>query len=435
MNTIASRPQRRIRSTGGAAAVFVIGMLALQGGCTEGASTPPALSMRDSAGVRIVESRAPVWRTGEEWTIAPEPEVVIGVVEGEVPYLLSSVRDAARLSDGRIVVANGGSSELRIFDATGRYLRALGGEGRSPGEFENLNSLHLLPGDSLAAWDGILHRLTIFTEDGRVGREWTVDALAVLMPPILGIFNDGTLLSVTSGGRARTDAAQEEYRDSLLWVRVRPGTTRMDVIGDGLGTENLIIAEANSAQNYQILFGRTSLVTGTGDRWFSADNGRYEIRVASPTGELAALLRRIVEPRPATPEILASAREEVTRQQLRSEAAIRSFTEQQGGTYTGQRMAADEIPHRTTLPFFEKLLVDEVGNLWVRDYRPTGEFRQLWSVFDRTGRWLGEVETPEAIDVFRVGDDYLLGRAKDAMEVESVHLYRLSKPPVETISP
>ena len=70
-----------------------------------------------------------------DWQIGPEPAVTIGVVEGEGPLMLHRVGDATKLPDGRIVIAETSSSELKVFDSTGTYLETWGGMGEGPGEF------------------------------------------------------------------------------------------------------------------------------------------------------------------------------------------------------------------------------------------------------------------------------------------------------------
>ena len=94
-----------------------------------------AAEARDSAGIQVVENPAPPAGSRLEWRIGPEPSVSIGRREGEDPYLLYRASDATILADGRIVVANGGSDELRFFDSTGSHLASRGGQGEGPGEF------------------------------------------------------------------------------------------------------------------------------------------------------------------------------------------------------------------------------------------------------------------------------------------------------------
>jgi hypothetical protein len=408
---------------------LAIAALLVHAACAGDGPAPAPLVMFDSAGIRIVESRAPTWQAGEAWAVAPEPEIVIGQAQGEQPYLLSGVVGAVRLSDGRVLIADGGSSELRLFDSTGRFLRQLGGPGDDPGDFANLASIHLLRGDSVAAWDGLRHRLTIFAAGESVAREWNVADASVSVPPVIGVFDDGSLLTSTARG-GTTGAPVEEYRDTTLWVRIRAGTTRTDVIGRLPGAEQVMVTSASSTESYQVLFGRASLAATASDRWFAAENGTYEIRVSSPAGELAAILRRRTEPRLVTATILAAQREAISRDREATEAAIRTFTEARGGTYAAvSSLRAEDVPHRGSIPYFDRLLADRAGNLWVRNYLVTGETRQIWSVFDRPGRWLGDVETPTAVDVLSIGDDYLLGHGRDAAGVESVRLHRLSRPP------
>lgn len=99
---------------------------------------PIASEAYDSAGIRIIENDRPPDGSRLDWRIGPEPVVTIGKREGEDPYLLNLVRGATRLRDGRIVVANGGSGELRFFDSLDNHLATRGGVGEGPGEFTRL---------------------------------------------------------------------------------------------------------------------------------------------------------------------------------------------------------------------------------------------------------------------------------------------------------
>lgn len=102
------------------------------------------------------------------WSLAPQPEVEIGVVEGEEPYLLHDVAGAVELEDGRIVVLNAGSHEVRIYDGEGRHLRSLGREGDGPGEFRGPARLRHVGGDTVEVVDEELRRTTRLTLDGEV---------------------------------------------------------------------------------------------------------------------------------------------------------------------------------------------------------------------------------------------------------------------------
>lgn len=134
--------------------------------CTD--PSPSAKSMvRDSAGTRIVENPDSAWQDEGRWTVRAAPALAIGVEDGEAAYRFDGIAGAVRLGDGRIVVADGGTRQVRIFDAAGRHLTTSGREGAGPGEYGALNGLALGPGDTLLAVDGMQNRVTLLDAGGR----------------------------------------------------------------------------------------------------------------------------------------------------------------------------------------------------------------------------------------------------------------------------
>ena len=83
--------------------------------------------VRDSAGIRIVESRGPGrWSAGEAWTAAEA--VSIGVVDGPEEYTFGRIRQVAALPDGGIAVLDDTDLVIKVFDANGRHRRTFGGK-------------------------------------------------------------------------------------------------------------------------------------------------------------------------------------------------------------------------------------------------------------------------------------------------------------------
>lgn len=126
--------------------------------------------------------------------VAGEPELTIGVAEGEAPYELSGVTDATRRSDGAVVVANCQSGELRWFDAAGRFIRAVGRRGNAPGEFTFLRRLLPLGGDTLGAYDGMAHRVMIFEPGGVLAKTIPMRRTSGF-PDVLGRFSNGLFVA------------------------------------------------------------------------------------------------------------------------------------------------------------------------------------------------------------------------------------------------
>jgi hypothetical protein len=71
-----------------------------------------------------------------------------------------------RLEDGRIAVLNGGTQEIRFYDATGTYLRSVGGEGEGPGEFESPRDLRRTSDGALRVFDNGRMLVTRFDAQG-----------------------------------------------------------------------------------------------------------------------------------------------------------------------------------------------------------------------------------------------------------------------------
>lgn len=387
--------------------------------CTGAEGESPGFAVRDSAGIQIVENASPAWNAERTWTVAAEPALEIGMVEGPAAYQLDGVTGALRLADGRIAVANGGSREIRLFDATGRYLRSAGGEGAGPGEFQSLNWIAVRE-DSILAWDPRAKRLSVFTSNGEFVREATASVVASsLFPMAVGTIGGGSLL-LTSGSNPVSVAAAPggEIRETRVYLRVDFNGVGADTLVTLPGPEAWLEKGDGSFSVIALLFGRESYIATASDRIYAGDNDRYEIQVLGPDGALSRLIRRSVEPVPVQPGDLDAERE----------ARLAAISGAPRPAIAGMSAALRAIPHRETLPAFARLTSDAEGNLWVEESRPPGDDQPRWSVFDTDGRWLGAVETPPGLRILQIGPDFLLGTWKDDLDVQYVRLHSLRKP-------
>jgi hypothetical protein len=393
--------------------MVVVGVMA----CSEGAERNTA-TVRDSAGVTIVENSGGTWQGGEVWAVNPEPAVDIGVLEGAAEYQLFRVRDARRLDNGNIVVANGGT-ELRFYDPTGTYLYTAGREGGGPGEFQNLAWIKPYLGDSLLTYDFNQVRMSLWDQDGNFGRSYKIspqgDVGFILG---VGVFADGTLLAKAplmfrggiTEGAVRDD---EEYHTYSMEGEL------IDTVGMFAGPHQFIKAgrDGNMVMVEAITppFGRSSFMEPFGDKLYFGSGDSYEIERRSKDGTLEQLIRRDTPTRPVTAD-------DVERFIESEIADIEDANDRRDRRQLYEEMAVPE-----TMPAYEDLKVDDVGNLWVADYEPDPDADLLWTVFDPDGRMLGQVVLPSRLDVKQIGDDFVLAVWRDEFEVEHVRLYELSK--------
>ncbi len=76
-----------------------------------------------------------------------------------------------QLPDGRFVVADFGTKQLRVFDAQGQALGAIGRRGRGPGEFIAPSAMDVLGDDQIAVLDVGTQRVSVVDlHSGEVGR-------------------------------------------------------------------------------------------------------------------------------------------------------------------------------------------------------------------------------------------------------------------------
>lgn len=120
----------------------------------------------DSAGVQIITSTGPQpapLREGFGLTL----DLRIGVTEGDERNQFFNVLEiAVHPSSGDILVADGGSGVMRVFNAEGAWLRTLGRNGEGPGETTRPATITFL-GDSVFAVTGSNYQAVMFDDSGR----------------------------------------------------------------------------------------------------------------------------------------------------------------------------------------------------------------------------------------------------------------------------
>ena len=388
--------------------VFVAGCL-LGVGCGDGEEGPPPTTIRESDGIRIVEhSRealdgAPVWRLGSE------PVLTLGTIEGAEAFRFFRVRDAA-LWDGRVLVLDGGSAELRIFRTDGTHLRSVGGSGEGPGEYISPWGLLRLPGDTIAVWDRRLHRVSFLDSSGNFVR--AVQIVGDLHNPDLGsVLPDGSFLvgdiralSLPSGTMGVPVVISRYGADGLL--------------ADSLGTYSageITIIEERPGYVWELFGSRTGLA-GDGETFWVTRGGEPQLERRSPTGDTLEIIRW--EPRDR----------EVRSEHIEAYLAERLADAASEEARRRIRRIQEVTPVAARFPAVDELLTDQTKKVWARQFRhPTDNAHHQWLVFFPDGRIAARIRVPLSFEILDAGDDYLLGVSRDEVDVEYVQLYQIEK--------
>ncbi|MDE2875539.1 MAG: 6-bladed beta-propeller [Gemmatimonadota bacterium] len=409
---------------------FVIGTVVVAWAATacgeRGGTAELGSETRDSAGIRIVENARPPDGSRLGWKVDSVPSVTIGELEGDDSYLLHQVRDAMQLSDGRIVVANRGSQELRVFDASGVHLATWGRRGEGPGEFSSLLAVAPWPGDSLIAWYSQQDRLSVFDLEGNFGRAFVPGDPGDLRNSVEAVSAQGTIVvssRFTTGEAALQDGLVRRERQHEVVDAEGQLVTSLGVHPDA----EMYTSISGDQDSYRfnitsIPFTRLIRTAVWAGRFVVAPNDNYEIRAYGREGTLDLIVRRdhaLIQPTPAHRDAYIERR-----------VAARPPEEQAERRRTLRERLAD-LPMAETFPAFDEIVADALGHLWVREYDLPGEERTkpLWTLFDPEGRVLGFVETPPGLRIHEIGESHILGRATDSLGVEYVQVWPLNRAP------
>ena len=408
--------------------LFTFLSLVLLTACQGRESGTKAFSVFDSAGVTIAESTRPLWEGGEGWTLSPEPEVVIGQVEGDEEYLLNQVPGVRTLSDGRIAVLDAGSYRVRVYDSTGRHLMDLGGEGDGPSEFRWPQFLGVVA-DTLFVYEYVGGDLTWFSPDGQLlrtssvfrqadGRATNVDMFGYLEDR----FGFGVRLR-TSRERQLVEGLNRQpigiWRFDLL-------TSDADSVFSAPGYEMTVSFPGGSVTRHQLyLFGKTSLLAASENRVYVAPTDAYSVKVFDRDGILRRIIRRPEAPR----HVARSDPDRWVEEWIKIQDTPPDEREE-------MRRHFAEFSVAETMPAFRWIAVDSEDNLWVEEWEGVGLEQGRFSVFRPDGAWFGYVELPEGLpqsrgqgiqQLIEIGSDYLLGVWADDYGVEQVRRYRIEK--------
>lgn len=370
--------------------------------------TAPDITYDTIAGVVHVTSHGPgLWaEQGNAWQLDESERVIIGDVAGADEYVFGQISGLVVDGVGQIYVADTQANEIRVFSSEGAFLRRLGREGEGPGEFRNISGLALAP-DGLAALDGSVGRVTVFSEAGEVERTFRLDR------PYM-IFNSYSPMAFDDEGRFfdRASLSRTPGVDTV-------GVLTYSVEGDVLDTARIAVVERDLvmlerdgrpymsiprpfAPHLSFAFGPDGLVYFTrGDE--------HRVDVFSPVGEAIRTIRRPVERSVVT---------EVERDSALAFVA-EAFADQGAALPAGL-----ELPERKAA--IGRLVVDDLGYLWVLRQPDAGDPAFEWSVHDPMGRLLGTVSTPPLV-VTQIGPDFVAGTTRDELGVPRAVVYPLRR--------
>lgn len=346
-----------------------------------------------------------VFAQGATWSISPRT-MVLAAGDDE---LFQSVQFGRLLPDGGAVIADSKGQFLRVYSADGTRLAALGRTGAGPREFRWISGLWLTPQNTIAVWDGRLHRITTFDTHGSLLSTHKV-VLDANVPPgnlelFLGTFANGDLLL----GALRAERPGPQGSIPEKW-----GLGRF--AGDGTFKSRLGDIRGMWRQQYgPIPFTPVPRIAIIGDSIYVAEGFDAQIKVLAPNGAIARTIPFPWRSRPQqNPWDVVQAEVERRKDQLKLQ---------------NLRNASRADP----FPAIGAILADERANLWVKEYDPTRDALYLhaanaltiapggtYRVLNRAGRLIATVRMPDSLLPLDLRGDRVLAVQRDEFDVESV---------------
>jgi hypothetical protein len=391
-------------------------------GCGSPDASPENASVfvtRDSAGIRIVEL-SDLDRPPADWRLASEPQVVIGSLDGLPTQQLFSVFDAARLPDGRILVANSGTFELRVYSPEGQHLSSIGAEGDGPGEFRSLWLIDVVGGDSIYVWDQRAMRVSVLDLDGRFARSFQLAVPGERSVPRYQMsFNDGScLVGVTRFASGPLKDRSVSTASTTLMHYDSEGQPIDTIVAiPNEPTYRIMHPDGQGISFFPLPFAPGGTWALEGMRIHEGTGETYEIRTYDQLGQLTRILRAPIAPIRITDALLES--------YVAERLAASSDDEEWQDLL---RSAYADMPHTDVGRIFDALATDTDGRLWVRRTSMPRDSLRRWDVFGREGRHAAQAHIPVALRVQEFGSDFVLAIRRDDLDAEQVVLFRLEKP-------
>jgi hypothetical protein len=347
-------------------------------------------------------------------------------VDGPPEELFSRIAHALRLPDGRFVVADGMELRISVYDSVGRLESVFGRSGSGPGEYRSVGGIWSIGPDTIGVWDTRLQRITYVRPQGEVVRTIAprFDGLraptaAGTLDAFLGAFPDGRIvLAWLAAGRGGPD---ELLPDQMVIGLFAADGTFQKVLGR---MEGMVRIHKPGIGGGPVPFSPFP--------WAAVVRGR----LAFTSGLASDIAIFAVDAASESP--VATVRSPSRQLALRD--AWRELDEVlEGASSSGPLLALARSMDRSIgqVPQIARMFADDQGHLWVKEYKPASDAMPVrrgrfvtggrWNIIDLSGRVVAHITLPPDIAPVAVHDPYLLGIARDSLDVERFAVYRLMR--------
>jgi len=338
--------------------------------------------------------------------------------------LFSGIARTALLNDGRIAVANGEPTEIRIYSPNGAFVTRVGRRGRGPGEFQAIASMFPGNGDTLFAVNLPYFQLLRFSVtsgyvDMHVPSRDTIQVRLAPMRQAEGLReflrNGSFIVSASSDGhlpeevRFPTGKLVFPMRTAVWFPRDHSAPK---TVGPYAGIEQMFIDLGNGQRTAEVPPGARRGMRGFGARGTRLCVAAAGTEVSCVDEDGSRLSIRWTQDAVPVPQ------SEIDAWKARYRSGGRT-----GSAQTAEQIIAGIIIPESRPPILA-IVVATDGRVFVAGPDLPRELTGPipYRMFSRTGELVGIAQLP-AMGVHEVGDDYVLGVERDEDGVEFVVIY------------
>lgn len=411
---------------------LTMGLVALFAGCSAADAGPEWFgTVTDSAGIRIIDNpREGIWTPETTWRLTEE--LRIGELAGDEAYQFGSIVAIDVDANGNLFVLDQQAAELRVFDAAGSFLYAMGGPGSGPGELGPAGSAVLITDDGGVLVPDLTNaRLNRYGLDGMVQPSVPLDIVATGIPLRWKLSPDQRVLAQL---RAIPDPEAE--------VTEPQGDPIVTFSDDGSPADTALVLPPGLS--FQAGGGRTRIVlfspepvwdVGADGSFATAMNDAYRVEIKNAAGELTRILQRGVDPTPVTDADVTQIKE-----------LFRRLVLAQGAPPAAVQTLVERLEFAENYPAFLNLLVAPDRSVWLQHVRTAQDLAAAgaeafdpqdlgsnrWDVFDGEGRYLGLMEFPVGFTALKLLPGKVYGTWKDDLGVPYVMVLAIEDPAAAT---
>jgi hypothetical protein len=358
-------------------------------------AAPPGAAWRGEEVVEegITHVRNPAAPIEAPVTLEPEELWRLGGETEADEEIFGRVERVLLDSEGNAYFLDTQLSEVRVFSASGEYLRTLGRAGEGPGEFRNPVDFFFLPGGRLAVAQVMPTRIAVLGPDGAGLDDFPLP------------FDDERSMLLLQEARSRGDEIFLSYINPVIaggGVVLKRGLIAVDPDGKRTAT----LKEDSQPQSGGAVritddasedFYRNWEIGSDGRVYVAPHYQRYQILALDPRGNPPKVIERAYESVKRTDEELAQLREE---------------QEAEAGRWRGADVRREPSPFRRDIG---RIAARESGELWVLPSRgrmdlPAGTLG-TFDVYDSSGRFVRQVtvkaDFDDRYDDFAIAGDRL----------------------------